>query len=116
MNRGEGYGISIDDDDIDAYLQQESEMGDKTRGLYGKFYIERTDGKSEPGQKHHNCDYFVLDLTHDPFAWMALAAYSRACEKEYPLLSADLDEKIRAALRAAEAANATEPGAGEAKP
>ena len=40
-------------------------MGDPTRGLYDKFYVKRTDGKSEPGQKHENCKYFVLDLTHD---------------------------------------------------
>jgi len=70
-------------------------MGDKTRGLYGKFDIKRTDGKSEPGQKHDGCDYFVLDLTHDPFAFQALMAYAVACDKEYPLLAADLREKLR---------------------
>jgi len=65
-------------------------MGDKTRGLYGKFHIERTDGKSLPGEKHDGCEYFVLDLTHDPFAITALQAYERACVREYPLLAADL--------------------------
>jgi len=66
-------------------------MGDKTRGLYGKFRIERTDGKSAPGEKHDGCEYFVLDLTHDPHAIPALKAYADSCRAEYPLLAADLD-------------------------
>jgi len=70
-------------------------MGDKTRGLYRKFNITRTDGASEAGRKHNGCDYFVLDLTHDQFAFQALMAYAFACEKEYPLLAADLREKLR---------------------
>jgi len=65
-------------------------MGDKTRGLYGKFNIVRRDGTSEPGGKHHGCEYFVLDLTHDQHARAALAAYMRSCQVEYPLLAADL--------------------------
>jgi len=66
-------------------------MGDRTRGLYGKFRIERTDGKSAPGEKHDGCEYFVLDLTHDPHAPPALRAYADACRAGYPLLAADLD-------------------------
>ena len=69
-------------------------MGDKTRGLYGKFEIYRTDGKDEVGEKHASCDYFVLDLTHDPFAIPALQAYVDACRDEYPLLAADLEAKL----------------------
>lgn len=69
-------------------------MGDKTRRLYGKFYIERTDGKSAPGEKHDGCDYFVLDLTHDPHALPALEAYMLASRAEYPLLAADLERKV----------------------
>ncbi len=69
-------------------------MGDKNRGLYGKFHIERTDGKSAPGEKHHGCDYFVLDLTHDPHAIPALRAYADACEADYPLLARDLRAKL----------------------
>lgn len=65
-------------------------MGDKTRGLYNKFRVDRTDGSSEPGGKHHQCEYFVLDLTHDKYAMAALRAYASACENEYPLLAADL--------------------------
>ena len=69
-------------------------MGDKTIGLYRKFYIKRVDGRSGRSHKHYNCDYFVLDITHDPFAMPALRAYVNACRDEYPLLAADLDAKI----------------------
>ena len=67
-------------------------MGDKSRGLYGKFRIERTDGKSAPGEKHADCEYFVLDMTHDPHAIPALHAYasSLSAHREYPLLREDL--------------------------
>ena len=66
-------------------------MGDKTRGLYEKFEpIRRTDGKSAPGEKHDGCKYFVLDVTHDPYAAVALYAYANACRREYPLLADDV--------------------------
>lgn len=71
-------------------------MGDTTQGLYKKFVVDRYDGSGEPGGKHAGCEYFVLDLTHDPFAWPALAAYAEACEAEYPLLAADLQKKLAA--------------------
>jgi hypothetical protein len=69
-------------------------MGDKTRGIYHKFNIERTDGKSKPGEKHFGCEYWVLDLTHDPYALWALEAYASACQREYPLLYVDLQRRI----------------------
>ena len=66
-------------------------MGDRTRGLYEKFTVRRTDGSDEPGLKHDGCDYFVLDLVHDPLALAALAAYADAAEADgYGLLAADL--------------------------
>lgn len=68
-------------------------MGDRTKGLTDKFRVSRVDGTDGPGAKHDGCDYFVLDLTHDPFAREAIAAYGRACVDEYPLLAADLLEK-----------------------
>lgn len=70
-------------------------MGDPTRGLYGKFLVERVDGSSAPGGKHDGCDYFVLDITHDKFAKAALVAYAEACKEEYPLLAADLLTKCQ---------------------
>lgn len=69
-------------------------MGDKTKGLYGKFVVRRTDGSDQPGEKHDGCEYFVLDLTHDKHAYMALRAYANSCDEEYPLLASDL--RIRA--------------------
>ena len=71
-------------------------MGDKTRGLFKKFNVTRTDGQSAPGHKHFGCDYFVLDLTHDEFATDALKTYARKCRRKYPLLAADLDKQIAA--------------------
>lgn len=69
-------------------------MGDKKRGLYLKFNVERTDGKGAPGEKHHGCEYFVLDLDHDKHAIAALAAYAQSCAEEYPLLANDLRGKV----------------------
>lgn len=66
---------------------------DAERGLYNKFVVQRTDGRDKEGEKHHGCEYFVLDLNHDPHAIPAIRIYARACESEYPKLSADLDEK-----------------------
>jgi len=63
---------------------------DARRGLYGKYTVERTDGGSEPGEKHERCRYFVLDLTHDPFTAAALRAYADACQAEFPKLALDL--------------------------
>ena len=66
-------------------------MSDTNRGLYGKYSIvERADGLSGPGQKHDGCQYFVLDVTHDPFAMAALEAYAEFCENDYPLLATDI--------------------------
>jgi hypothetical protein len=67
-------------------------MTDETRGLYKKFNVTRTDGSSEPGCKHHNCDYFVLDMDHDEHARAAIKAYVQSLEdaEQYPGLAADL--------------------------
>lgn len=66
-------------------------MGDRTQGLHGKFIVLRTDGKSAPGQKHEHCEYFVLDLTHDPHSIPAIRAYAQSAEGDgYGLLARDL--------------------------
>jgi hypothetical protein len=65
-------------------------MGDRARGLYNKFIVQRADGSDAPGGKHHGCEYFVLDVTHDKYAAAALRAYAEACATEYPLLARDL--------------------------
>jgi hypothetical protein len=60
-------------------------------GIYGKYSVRRADGEDLPGRKHSRCNYFVLDLTHDPFAAPALRAYADACEKDgYGALAQEL--------------------------
>lgn len=72
-------------------------MGDRTRGLYGKFRIERTDGKSAPGEKHDGCFYFVLDVAHDPHALPALAAYADSARRDgYGMLADDIEDQLLA--------------------
>lgn len=74
-------------------------MGNRAKGLFNKFTVSRNDGRDVEGFKHAGCDYFVLDLTHDPFAVPALRAYAEACRTEYPILARDLDAKAaRAAM------------------
>lgn len=74
----------------DAKVEPLTPEQKRETGIYDKFRVERTDGKSAPGQKHDGCSYFVLDLDHDKFAWPALDAYSTYCEEEFPVLAADL--------------------------
>lgn len=62
----------------------------RSEGLYSKFEVRRTDGRSAPGEKHHGCRYFVLDLDHDPHAAPAIEAYAKSCAEVYPALSGDL--------------------------
>jgi len=71
-------------------------------GIYEKFVVTRTDGSSEPGGKHEHCRYFVLDISHDPFAIPALRAYAEACAAESPVLSVELHTLVSAQLKAAE--------------
>lgn len=61
---------------------------DRTKGLYEKYRIERV----VPSEKHAECRYYVLDLSHDAFAPAALRAYAAECRAEYPLLARDLVE------------------------
>lgn len=60
------------------------------QGLFRKFNVTRTDGTDAPGGKHHGCEYFVLDLTHDQHAVAAVLAYADACAPTHPFLAADL--------------------------
>lgn len=72
-------------------------MGDPTRGLYGKFYVNRVDKRDEAGQKHEHCSLFVLDLTHDLHARRAALEYASSCRAEYPLLADDLLREVERA-------------------
>lgn len=62
-------------------------------GLIDQYAVRRLDGSSEPGGKHHGCEYFVLDVNHDPYAIPALIAYANAVEATHPVLAADVRER-----------------------
>jgi len=70
-----------------------TELIQKRKGLYQKFIVTRSDGKSKTGEKHDNCEYFVLDLSHDKHSAAAIQAYIISCEKELPKLAHDLRVK-----------------------
>ncbi len=69
-------------------------VSDKSKGFYAKFKVTRVNGTSEPGKKHHNCRYFVLDIDHDPHAVAALQAYEDSCIAEFPLLARDIRKML----------------------
>lgn len=48
---------------------------DVREALEPRYVVTRRDGRDAPGQKHHGCRYFVLDLTHDPKADPLVRAY-----------------------------------------
>jgi len=58
--------------------------------------VRRTDGTSEPGGKHADCAYFVLDLEHDEHAIPAIEAYAASCERSEPQLAKDLQQIVLA--------------------
>jgi hypothetical protein len=70
------------------------------QGLFRKFEVLRVDGSDQPGGKHHGCEYFVLDVDHDPHAGAALAAYADACKDTHPVLSAELAARFQLAAPA----------------
>lgn len=68
----------------------DAEAAKKRAGIYEKFRVERTNGSSAVGGKHHGCHYFVLDLSCDKHAIPALAAYAASCQNDFPFLARDL--------------------------
>jgi len=73
--------------------------------IFNKFRVNRTDGTDYPGAKHYGCDYFVLDLTHDPAARPAVLAYADAVEPTHPKLAADIRRRWALRIENAEAAS-----------
>lgn len=61
------------------------------KGVYRKYLVKRL--RDREG-KHRRCEYFVLDLDHDPHAAAALLAYANSCDEEHPELAADLRSRI----------------------
>ena len=70
------------------------DKSDEDRGLYTKYKVTRTDGRSRKGQRHEGCSYYVLDLDHDPYSIAALEAYSDSCAETFPALSDDIKRKV----------------------
>ena len=70
---------------------------DIARGLYNKFFVSRIDHSDVEGGKHHKCKYFVLDITHDPFAISAIETYAIECRNTHPRLSEDLMDMVEKA-------------------
>lgn len=62
--------------------------------LLNKFKVTRRDGQHRKGKKHSQCQYFVLDLTHDPYAISALKEYIAHCAKTHPELARDIFERF----------------------
>lgn len=60
-------------------------------GLFGKYRVQRVDGRAEPGAR-----YFVLDYAHDWHARVALAAYIEVCRESKPDLARDLAAELDA--------------------
>ncbi|GAB4059091.1 hypothetical protein [Uliginosibacterium sediminicola] len=64
------------------------------QGIFHKFIVRRADGSDAPGGKHCGCQYFVLDLDHDPHAVAAMRAYGTACSNTHPQLSREISERF----------------------
>jgi hypothetical protein len=76
-------------------------MDKRQRGIYPKFVVKRADRKDSYGKKHFGCEYFVLDLSHDPYAEAAIRVYADECQKDgYIRLAQDLRARADAMFRA----------------
>ncbi|WP_062516469.1 hypothetical protein [Demequina gelatinilytica] len=72
---------------IRAILDRTAPSGGEGVTLEDRYRVTRRDGRDAPGEKHHGCRYFVLDLTHDPKAPELLDAYfDRTAASEDPPL------------------------------
>lgn len=84
---------------LPALPERDTSKTGEQQGLFNKFEVKRTDGSDQPGGKHHGCENFVLDVTHDPHAKVALAAYAASVQATHPLIAADM--RVRYGLPAA---------------
>ncbi len=66
--------------------ERDNDKPSELQGLFRKYEVSRVDGKPE----HNDCDYFVLDVTHDPHAKAALCAYADAVEVDNPTLAGEM--------------------------
>ncbi|WLE60268.1 hypothetical protein GIY62_06295 [Burkholderia plantarii] len=75
---------------IRGFPERDATKGADSQGLYRKYEVKRADGSDAPGGKHHGCEFFVLDLTHDAHAPAAMIAYARSAAASHPQLAADI--------------------------
>lgn len=68
-------------------------------GLERRYAVKRL---ADPEGKHDGCDFFVLDLVHDRFAYNALAAYALACFAEFPQPASDLHSRAQSMIATVE--------------
>lgn len=65
-------------------------------GLFGKYHVERVDGRDAPGGDKADARYFVLDYVNDPLArWPLLQYANRAWRRGYTELAEDLWRQLR---------------------
>jgi hypothetical protein len=86
------------DEILDRAISQlaSEKLPDRERGLYSKYQVRRVDGSSEPGKKHAKCNYFVLDIDHDPHAAPAIFSYATSARADgYELLAGNLFAMIQ---------------------
>ena len=60
-------------------------------GLDRKYVVNRVD---DPAGKHSECEYFVLDLTHDPIARLAAGTYAHTVREDNPELFRELSHRL----------------------
>lgn len=73
-----------------SFPERDTSKPAEGQGIFHKFTVNRVDGSDQPGGKHEGCDYFVLDMGHDPHAKAAIQAYAVSCAQSHPQLSAEL--------------------------
>lgn len=96
--QGNGFKLSMCDC-REAGCPHAFDDTDPREGLYGKFWVRRTDGSSADGEKHADCDYFVLDkngvmrlLAVDLIAERAKVAEARALLGRLEVYGDDFDD------------------------
>ena len=67
-------------------------------GSYRKYRVEKL---NDDMGKHNECEYFVLDLTHDPLAREAALFYARSIMTTNGRLMADIAGSVRRIEQAA---------------
>jgi hypothetical protein len=88
---GQGAWVNLPERERAEYRRRaEEEMPDRT-GYYDKYFVRK---KGDAQAVHLDCEFFVLDMTHDVYALTAVMYYRDAVREANPRLAEDLDERI----------------------